>query len=69
MQELVFDRTKIAAIALSLCALASLVSCATREPVPLVADPSGRPESAIPWNKQEKWEIGGGIPSMLGESR
>jgi hypothetical protein len=47
-------------ISLVLCALAiTLVSCATqKEPPRLVSDPDERQESAIPWNRQEKWEIG-----------
>jgi hypothetical protein len=69
MLALVCDRTKLATIAFILFALTSLVSCATKEPTRLVSDPSDRPESAIPWNKQEKWEIGAGIPNMLGETR
>jgi len=48
--------------------LSSFVSCATEKEAPrLVSDPDDRPESSIPWNRQEKWEIGGGIPSELGE--
>ncbi len=45
-----------------LCAVAvAFVSCAsTKESPRLVADPDERPESAIPWNKQEKWETSGG---------
>jgi hypothetical protein len=28
--------------------------------VTLVNDPDAKPEGAMPWNKQEKWETGGG---------
>ena len=50
---------KVAAILL-LAAASMLVSCATtKDHVTLVKDPDGKPESAIPWNKQEKWESGG----------
>jgi hypothetical protein len=50
---------KVAAILL-LAAASMLVSCATaRDHVTLVNDPDGKPESAMPWNKQEKWESGG----------
>src|SRR5467141_2840674 len=35
----------------------ALVACATEKPRPaLVDDPDSKKESAIPWNKQEKWE-------------
>ena len=45
-----------------LCALAiAIASCAsTKEPVRLVNDPDDHGDSAIPWNKQEKWETAGG---------
>ena len=33
-----------------------LVSCATqKDPPRLVSDPDERRDSAIPWNRQEKW--------------
>jgi hypothetical protein len=37
-----------------------LVSCATQKgDVALVKDPDAKAETAMPWNKQEKWEGGG----------
>ena len=45
---------------LLLVAAVTLVSCATEKDTRLVSDPSERDESTIPWNKQEKWESGGG---------
>jgi hypothetical protein len=44
---------------LLLCASAiTLASCATqKDPPRLVSDPDERNESAIPWNRQEKWEM------------
>ena len=51
---------KVAAVLL-LAAASTLVSCATdKERVALVKDPDAKPESVMPWNKQEKWETGGG---------
>jgi hypothetical protein len=48
----------------------TLVACATqKEPPVLVSDPDHKPESSLPWNKQERWELAGGIPSQLGDSR
>src|SRR5437016_1798541 len=47
---------KVAAVLL-LAAAGMLVSCASqKEHVALVNDPDAKPESAMPWNKQEKWE-------------
>jgi len=53
------QRKKIASVLL-LAAAGTLVSCASqKENVALVKDPDAKPESAMPWNKQEKWETGG----------
>jgi hypothetical protein len=55
---------KIAAVLL-LAAGTMLVSCATqKEHVALVNDPDAKPESQMPWNKQEKWETGGQFANM-----
>jgi hypothetical protein len=55
---------KVAAVLL-LAAVSMLVSCASqKEHVALVNDPDGQPESAMPWNKQEKWEAGGQFANM-----
>jgi hypothetical protein len=49
-------RSKISA-ALLLVAAALFASCASqKEQVALVKDPDDKPDSVIPWNKQEKWE-------------
>ncbi|MEP6685428.1 MAG: hypothetical protein ABJB22_01515 [Verrucomicrobiota bacterium] len=38
----------------------------TQKPPPvLVSDPDQRPESQLPWNKQEKWEIAPNVPQEL----
>ena len=42
-------------VALGLIALA-MNSCATKEPPPLISDPSAKNETALPWNEQQKWE-------------
>ena len=41
-----------------------LVSCATQKHVALVNDPDAHKESQIPWNKQEKWEVGGDLRNI-----
>lgn len=49
---------KIAALLL-LGAATLLASCASqKDNVVLVNDPDAKPEGAMPWNKQEKWENG-----------
>ena len=53
------------AVVLLFAAASILVSCATqKEHVALVNDPDAKPESAMPWNKQEKWETGGQFANM-----
>jgi hypothetical protein len=46
-------------VAVVFCALAMmLTSCASQsESVRLVDDPDDRPDSSLPWSKQEKWEV------------
>ena len=59
-------RKKNPGIVLALFAAASFTSCATQKPPPaLVGDPDQRPESQLPWNKQEKWEIAPNIPQEM----
>lgn len=71
MLALVHKHTKFVSRLLLLASLTLLAgACATqKDPPRLVNDPDSRPESSLPWNKQEKWEVGGGIPGALGESR
>ena len=58
------QQRKVAAILL-LAGAIMLVSCATqKEHVALVNDPDAKPESAMPWNKQEKWETGSQFANM-----
>jgi hypothetical protein len=54
---------------LLLCCSTTFVACATQKQPVLVSDPEHKAESTLPWNKQERWELAGGIPSQLGESR
>jgi hypothetical protein len=70
MLALVRKHTKFGTRFFFLSAVSMLAACATqKEPPALVSDPSGKPESALPWNKQEKWELAGGLPSQLTEGR
>ena len=64
MLALILKLRRNIASALFLAAAIMLVSCATQKDAPrLVADPDDHPDSSIPWNKQEKWEI---APSVSG---
>ena len=71
MLALVRNRTKFLSRLVLLASLAVLAAaCATqKDPPRLVADPEGKPESTLPWNKQEKWEVGAGMLGQIGESR
>jgi len=51
---------KLRAALLLIVSISCLGGCATQKEVALVDDPDAKKESAIPWNKQEKWEQGGG---------
>jgi len=58
---------KKATSALLFATVITLASCATqKEPPRLVDDPDEHRESAIPWNKQEKWEIAPDAAAGLG---
>ena len=67
MRALIPDLERKIATALLLATTAMFVSCAAqKEQVRLVDDPDQHRESAIPWNKQEKWEIAPEASSGLG---
>jgi Spy/CpxP family protein refolding chaperone len=60
---------KVATV-LVLVAAGLLVSCASQsENVALVKDPDAKPEGAMPWNKQEKWEGSGSQLANLTDHR
>ena len=46
-----------------------LSSCATKEPGPLIADPNGATETALPWNEQQKWEREGEAAALNQQRR
>lgn len=51
---------------LLIAAVITLISCASeKQPVSVVKDSDTQKESALPWNKQEKWEVGADM-SQLG---
>ena len=52
------------ASAILLSGAAILASCASQKSVAVVDDPDNRHESAIPWNKQERWETAGQFANL-----
>lgn len=52
-----------------LLCLGALTSCVTKEPPPLIADPSGSRETALPWNEQQKWEREGEASALNQQRR
>jgi hypothetical protein len=50
------------------CAFA-LISCATKDPAPLIADPNAKKETALPWNEQQKWEREGEAAALNQQRR
>jgi hypothetical protein len=50
------------------CALA-LISCATKDPAPLIVDPNAKKETALPWNEQQKWEREGEASALNQQRR
>ena len=59
------DLKRKIAVVLLLAAVSGFVSCASqKEQVGIVNDPDAKPESQLPWNKQEKWETGGQLANI-----
>ncbi|MFL6589316.1 MAG: hypothetical protein ACJ8M4_04015 [Chthoniobacterales bacterium] len=46
-----------------------LTSCASQDPAPLIADPNGAAETALPWNEQQKWEREGEAAALNQQRR
>ena len=70
MAAAIIDRIRfpIAGLAMMLACLA-LTSCASKDPGPLIADPSAQHETALPWNQQEKWEREGQAQGLTQQRR
>jgi hypothetical protein len=66
----IFDSTfaKFLKIASLVLAVTALVSCAKNDP-PLIADPAGTRETALPWNEQAKWERDGSASGVNTQGR
>jgi hypothetical protein len=50
-------------------AVFTLISCATKEPAPLINDPNAKKETALPWNEQQKWEREGEAAALNQQRR
>jgi hypothetical protein len=46
-----------------------LISCATKDPGPLIEDPNAKKETALPWNEQQKWEREGEAAALNQQRR
>jgi hypothetical protein len=58
MRAAIPDMKRTVATLLLIAAASTFVSCASHKQVSLVNDPDDKPATAMPWNKQEKWETG-----------
>jgi hypothetical protein len=65
MPAVIFDLIRKLGLALLFASSVLIVSCASdKSEARLVDDPDDRGASTIPWNKQEKWEVGGQFAGM-----
>jgi hypothetical protein len=62
-----FSRTGLRLFAGSLAF--ALISCATKDPAPLIEDPAAKKETALPWNEQQKWEREGEAAALNQQRR
>ena len=71
MLALVFDsvQSQVWKILLLCCVVFILASCASKDPPPLISDPSANRETALPWNEQQKWEREGQAAAVTQQRR
>ena len=69
MAAAIINRIRFQITALAMLASLALTSCASKDPAPLIADPSARHETAMPWNQQEKWEREGQAAALTQQRR
>jgi hypothetical protein len=61
----ILELKKKIVVVLLFAAATGLVSCASqKDQVAIVKDPDAKPESQLPWNKQEKWETAGPLANI-----
>ena len=69
MAAAIISRIRSQIAGLSMLASLALTSCASKDPGPLIADPSATNETALPWNQQEKWEREGQASALTQQRR
>lgn len=69
MAAVIISRIRFHIAGLAMLATLALSSCASKDPGPLIADPSGQHETALPWNQQEKWEREGEARALTQQRR
>jgi hypothetical protein len=69
MAAAIISRIRFQIAGLAMLASLALTSCASKEPAPLIADPSAQHETALPWNQQEKWEREGQAAALTQQRR
>lgn len=62
-------RFQTAGLVVLACLATVLTSCVTKDPAPLVADPSAGNETMLPWNEQQKWEREGEAAALSQQRR
>jgi hypothetical protein len=63
------SRIRFQIAGLAMLASLALTSCASKDPAPLIADPSDQRETALPWNQQQKWEREGEAAALTQQRR
>jgi hypothetical protein len=69
MAAAIISRIRFQIAGLAMLACLALASCASKDPAPLIADPSAQRETALPWNQQEKWEREGEAAALTQQRR
>jgi hypothetical protein len=69
MAAAIISRIRFQIAGLAMLASLALTSCASKDPGPLIADPSAQHETALPWNQQEKWEREGQAAALTQQRR
>lgn len=69
MAAAIISRIRFQIAGLAMLASLALTSCASKDPAPLIADPSAQHETALPWNQQEKWEREGEAAALTQQRR
>ena len=69
MAAAIISRIRFQIAGLAMLASLALTSCASKDPAPLIADPSAQHETALPWNQQEKWEREGQASGLTQQRR